>query len=311
MASVLLTGGAGYLGSVITEYLLGHGHEVTVLDNLCYGQNPLLHLVHDKHFDFIKSDARDTRLLSRILPKFDFILPLAGIVGAPAAEKNPELAKSVNYGAIAKLLSLRERRQKIIFPNTNSGYGVKRQGEICTEKSRLAPISLYGRTKVQAERLLISQQNTISLRLATVFGVSPRMRLDLLVNNFTYRALKDRYLVIFEKQFKRNYIHIRDVARCFLHCISNFETMKDEVYNVGLDDANLSKEELALLIREHVPDLKLVFSDVGKDIDKRNYIVSNKKIGRTGFHCKYSLDDGIRELVKAYEFLRIDEFVNA
>jgi nucleoside-diphosphate-sugar epimerase len=310
VSRILITGGAGYLGSVATEYLLGKGHQVTVLDNLLYRQNSLLHLAYQKDFDFINGDARDRELLSKLVGKYDFIIPLAAIVGAPASDRNPELATSTNYGAIVTLLSLVSSRQRIVFPTTNSGYGIKGGGEVCTEESPLTPISLYGRTKVDAEKVLMSSKNAISLRLATVFGVSPRMRLDLLVNAFTYRAARDGFLVLFEKHFKRNYIHIRDVARCFDFCIQNFDRMGDQVYNVGLSDANLSKEELALRIKKFVPDLRIISSEVGKDPDQRNYVVSNAKIEKAGFGCAFSLDDGIQELIKGYKILQDLPYAN-
>lgn len=301
--NILVTGGAGYIGSVLCEYLLEARHNVTVLDNLMYGQSPLLHLAHHRDFSFITGDVRDQSLLKRLLPNFDAIIPLAAVVGAPACEKNPELAWSVNFEAIKNLNALRTAEQKVVFPTTNSGYGIKGASEICTEESPLTPISVYGRTKVEAEKVLLSAPNVISLRLATVFGASPRMRLDLLVNDFVFRAVKDGYLIIFEKAFRRNYIHIRDVARCVLHCLDDFSSMRGQVYNCGLDSANLSKEDLALAIKKHIPHLSILFSDVAADPDKRNYTVSSAKLYKTGFSCEYSLDDGIRELITAYALL--------
>ncbi|KHO46270.1 MAG: NAD-dependent epimerase/dehydratase [archaeon GW2011_AR3] len=302
-ANVLITGGFGYLGSIITEYLISKGYRVTVLDNLYYKQKPMLHLCHSPNFDFIIGDVRNEKLMAEILPKFDYIIPLAAMVGAPVCNKSPEDAKSINYGAIRMLLKLRARHQRIIFPTTNSGYGTKSGETFCTEETPLEPISLYGQTKVDAEKILLEAGNAITLRLATVFGVSPRMRTDLLVNDFVYKAVRDGYIVIFEKHFKRNYIHIRDVARCFEHCMLNFEKMKDNAYNVGLQEANLSKEELALKIKGHMPKFFIHFSEIGQDPDKRNYIVSNDKIMGTGFKCIYDLDFGIKELIKAYKLL--------
>jgi nucleoside-diphosphate-sugar epimerase len=301
---ILITGGLGYIGSVLTEHLILKGHDITVLDNLYYKQWPMLHLCHNENFHFIYGDVRDEKLMTKILPGFDFILPLAALVGAPVCDKNPEDAKSINFGAIQLLAKLRNKDQKIIYPTTNSGYGTKSNTSFCTEKTPLEPISLYGSTKVDAERLLLDSGNAITLRLATVFGVSPRMRTDLLVNDFTYKAVRDGYIIIFEKHFKRNFIHIRDVARCFEHCIQNFDKMKDNAYNVGLQEANLSKEELALKIQEHIPKFFIHFSEIGKDPDKRNYIVSNEKIMKTGFKCEHNLDFGIKELIKAYNLLR-------
>ena len=308
--SVLITGGAGYIGSVLCNRLLAHGYEVTVLDNLMYRQNSLLHLSYYKNFDFIKGDARNRELMKGALSGKDFIIPLAAIVGAPACDKNPALASETNFGAIRTIVELKEEHQKIVFPNTNSGYGTKDGKQFCTEESPLQPISLYGRLKVEAEGVLLSTPNSIILRLATVFGVSPRMRLDLLVNDFTYRAVRDGYLVLFEKDFKRNYIHIQDIAKCFEFCMTNFEKMRGQVYNVGRDDANCSKEELALKIKNHVPSLKVISSEIGKDPDKRNYIVSNEKISKAGFKCDYSLDDGIVELIKGFRILYDTQYSN-
>jgi nucleoside-diphosphate-sugar epimerase len=308
---ILITGGAGYLGCVITEHLLALGHDVTVLDNLMYNQPSLLHLNHMPNFKFLCGDCRDEELMKEICPGFDFIIPLAAIVGAPACDRNQQAAISTNLDAVLMLDKIRERTQKIIYPTTNSGYGTKDGSKACTEETPLEPISLYGKTKVKAERALLASGNAITLRLATVFGISPRMRLDLLVNDFTHRAVKDRYIVIFEKDFKRNYIHIMDVARCFAHCTDNFDKMKNNAYNVGLDKANLSKEELALKIKEYVPDFYIHFAEIGSDPDKRNYIVSNEKLMKTGFRCKFSLDYGIQELIKAFAMLPENTFRNA
>ncbi len=313
---ILITGGAGYLGSVLTEHLVNLGYDVAVLDNLMYNQNSLLHLFHNKNFRFINGDVRDTELLKKIVPNFDFILPLAAIVGANASERDKELTKSVNYEAIASINKIRDqKRQKIIFPTTNSGYGTKSSDIYCTEETPLEPISIYGTTKVEAERELLKSNNTITLRLATCFGFSLRMRIDLLVNNFVYKAIKDGYIVLFEKNFKRDFLHVRDAARCFVHCIENFESMKNEPYNVGLEDANLSKEELSLKIKDILKstaqkDLYIHASEIGKDPDKRNYIISNKKIMSAGFKCRYSLEDGIEELIKGYEQLFDKHYTN-
>ena len=307
---MFITGGAGYIGSVLAERLLQHGHEVTVLDNLMYNQNSILYLAHYKKFEFMKGDARDKKLVTNVIKGKDFVIPLAAIVGAPACDKNPELATTTNLRAIQELLALVSTDQKIIFPNTNSGYGTKDNSQYCTEESPLEPVSLYGRLKVDAEKSILSRDNSIVLRLATVFGVSPRMRLDLLVNDFTYRAVRDGYIVLFEKDFKRNYIHIRDIAKCFEFCMTNFQSMRGEIYNVGRDDANCSKEELALRIKKYVPSLKIVISEVGRDPDRRNYIVSNDKINKTGFQCDYSLDDGIQELIKGYKILYDSAYTN-
>ena len=240
----------------------------------------------------------------------DFILPLACLTGAPACDRDPVSARNINLEAIKMLLKLRDKKQKIIFPTTNSGYGVGQEGIYCDENTPLNPISLYGRLKVEAEKAILEAGNAITLRLATVFGISPRMRLDLLVNDFVYRAVNDRFVVLFESHFKRNYIHIRDVARAFIHCLSKFEQMKDEPYNVGLDDANLSKLELCQEIKKQIPNLAIIESKVGEDPDKRNYIVSNAKLLKTGFRPKYSLQDGIAELIKGYQIIKRNQFSN-
>ncbi len=307
---VLVTGGAGYLGSVLVEYLLEAGYEVTVVDNLMYNTNSLFHLCHHKKFRFVYGDVRNKELMKKLVKDQEFIIPLAAIVGAPACDKNPDVTEAVNFQAIKDIIEMRSSGQKIIYPTTNSGYGTK-SGEIeCTEESPLEPISLYGTTKVRAERLLLESGDAITLRLATLFGFSLRMRLDLLVNDFTYKAFKDRYLVLFEKKFKRNFLHVRDAARCFLHCMEHFDTMKNEAYNVGHPDENLSKEELALRIKRFVPDLFITESEFNKDPDKRDYVISNEKILKTGFTFAFPLDDGIVELLKGYQILRDNQFKN-
>ncbi len=307
---ILITGGAGYLGSVLCEHLLAAGHRVTVLDNLMYGQEPLFHLCSHSHLAFVRGDARDEKVLKRLLGDVDVVIPLAAVVGAPACDRDPWLAQAVNLDAIRLLLKLRSPRQRIVYPVTNSGYGTKSGETFCTEDSPLEPISLYGQTKVEAEAALLAAPGTITLRLATVFGMSPRMRLDLLVNHFTYAAVTDRYLVLFEKDFKRNFVHIRDVADCFVHAITNFDQMQGKAYNVGLDAANMSKEELAIKIQQHVPELVLHCSEIGKDPDKRNYIVSNQRLREAGFEAQRSLDDGIVELLKGYTMMARGRFFN-
>ncbi len=301
---VLVTGGAGYIGSVLCENLLAAGYAVTVVDTLLFGQESLFHLCHHADFTFHRGDARDESLLAPLVAKADVILPLAALVGAPACTRDPHLAESLNLGAIQMLLKLRSPQQLIVYPVTNSGYGTKSGAVFCTEETPLEPISLYGQTKVDAEAALLASTNTVTLRLATVFGMSPRMRLDLLVNHFTYAAVTDGFLVIFEKDFKRNYIHIRDVAGAFLHSIANSAKMAGKPYNVGLDAANLSKGELALKIKEHAPKFYLHFAEVGSDPDKRNYIVSNQRLREAGFEARRSLDDGIRELIQGYKMFQ-------
>jgi nucleoside-diphosphate-sugar epimerase len=300
---VLVSGGAGYLGSVLCEHLLQAGYRVTVLDNLMYGQLSLFHLLANPKLNFVRGDARDETLVRRLLADVDVIIPLAAIVGAPACDRDPWLARAVNLDAVVMLNRLRSPRQLVIYPTTNSGYGVKSGETYCTEDTPLEPVTLYGRTKVDAETFLLQSPQTITLRLATVFGLSPRMRIDLLVNHFVYSAVTDGYLVIFEKDFKRNYIHIRDVADCFVHSIEQSERMVGRPYNVGLDAANLSKEELALKVKDHVHNFYIHFSETGSDPDKRNYIVSNQRLREAGFEAHRSLDEGIQELVKGYRML--------
>ncbi|MDO8509327.1 MAG: NAD-dependent epimerase/dehydratase [Nanoarchaeota archaeon] len=303
---VLITGGAGFLGSVITGHLLEKGFEVTVLDNLMYGQKSLFQYASNDNFNFIYGDARNKQLLERVVPKFDVIIPLAAIVGMPACDLKPLEAVSTNRDAVFLINEVRRADQKLIYPNTNSGYGTKSGDVFCTEETPLDPISLYGTTKCEAEKYLLEQSRikpAITLRLATVFGLSPRMRTDLLVNDFVYKAMQDGYIIIYEKDFKRNFIHIKDVARAFEHCIINFDTMKGNAYNVGLDDANLSKAELAEKVKGYIPKFETVYMEFGKDPDKRNYIVSNKKIMATGFNPIYSIDYGIKELMKGYSIL--------
>ncbi|WP_136514969.1 NAD-dependent epimerase/dehydratase family protein [Geomonas edaphica] len=300
--NVLVTGAAGYLGSIICEHLLDADYRVTALDSLIYGEQNLNHLCANPDFDFIRGDARSKDVLKPLVKNADVIIPLAAIVGAPACDRDPSLATSTNRDAVSLLLELRGKEQFIVYPTTNSGYGTKTGDVFCTEESSLDPISLYGRTKVEAEELVLSAGNSITLRLATVFGMSPRPRLDLLVNHFTYTAFFDGYIVIFEKDFKRNYIHIRDVADCFIHCMRNSDKMTGP-YNVGLDAANLSKEELALKIKEYLPQFYIHFSEVGSDPDKRNYVVSSQRLREAGFEAKRSLDDGITELIKGFRLI--------
>ena len=299
---VLVTGGLGYLGSILCEHLLAADYHVTALDNLLYGsgQQGLYHLCANSDFHFIRGDVRDPEVMKQALKNADVVIHLAAIVGAAACDRDPHMATSVNLDAVRLLDRLRSPKQLVVFPNTNSGYGITSAETLCTEDSPQKPISLYGRTKVEAEKILLEQHDTIALRLATVFGMSPRMRLDLLVNHFVYAACKESYLVIFEKDFKRNFVHIRDVAGCMIHCLANREHMSGRPYNVGLDTANLSKADLALKIKKHVPNLYIHFAAIGQDPDKRNYIVSSERLRAAGFEARRSLDDGIRELIKGY-----------
>ena len=280
---VLITGGAGYLGSILCEHLLNNDCQVTVLDTLEYGQHSLFHLCARPRFDFVFGDARNEQVLAPLVESADVVIPLAAVVGAGACDRDPLRATSVNVDAIRLLARLRSPRQLIVYPNTNSGYGTKSGASYCTEETPLEPISLYGITKCQSELELLQLPNVITLRLATVFGTSPRPRLDLLVNHFVYAAVTDGYLVLFEKDFKRNYIHIRDVAECFIHCIQHSARMVGRAYNAGLDDANLSKIELAEKVKKFVPKLYIQEAAIGSDPDKRNYIVSNARLRRSGF----------------------------
>lgn len=307
---LLVTGGAGYIGSVLAPRLLEQGHEVTVIDSFIYGQASLLDCCHNKKLTVIRGDARDSALISKALKKADVIFPLACITGAPACDRDAVSAKTVNYDAVKMLSEKCSKGQIVIFPTTNSGYGIGQEGIHCTEETPLNPVSLYGRLKVDAEKAVLDSGNSVTLRLATAFGISPRMRLDLLVNDFTYRAVNDRFVVLFEAHFKRNYIHIRDIVKAFIHCIDNFEKMKNQAYNVGLSDANLSKFELCREIKKQLPGFYFVEAEVGEDPDKRNYIVSNKKIEKTGFKPDVSLQEGISELIKGYQILRRNQFSN-
>jgi nucleoside-diphosphate-sugar epimerase len=305
-----VTGGAGYLGSILIPELLKAGHKVSVLDAFIFGQTSLLECCANENFEVIKGDARDEGILKAILPKFDILIPLAALVGAPLCSRDAIGTVTVNRDAIQTMTKLASKEQRIIYPTTNSGYGVGEEGVYCTEKTPLRPISTYGKTKVEAEDIVLERGNAITFRLATVFGMAPRMRLDLLVNDFTYRAVNDKFIVVFEGHFKRNYVHIRDVARAFMHAIDNFDTMKNEPYNVGLSDANLSKLELCAKIKEHVPDFTIMEAPIGKDPDQRNYIISNDKIEATGFKPIHSLDMGIKELIKGYKIITNSKYSN-
>lgn len=310
MIKILITGSAGYLGSVICEHLLGADYHLIAVDNLMYRQHSLFHLCANSHFEFVFGDGRDEALMRRLVKQADVLIPLAAIVGAPACDRDPRLAKSVNLEAIQLLNRIRSPRQLVVYPTTNSGYGTRSGDTYCTEETPLDPISLYGQTKMQAEMELLASPNVVTLRLATVFGMSLRMRLDLLVNHFVYAAVTDGYIVIFEKDFKRNYVHIRDAADCFVHCIEHSDRMVGRPYNVGLEEANLSKAELALKIKEHIPNFYIHFSEIGIDPDKRNYIVSNQRLREAGFEAKRSLDEGIEELIKGYRMMGRGFFKN-
>ncbi|OGQ35665.1 MAG: hypothetical protein A3F16_00530 [Deltaproteobacteria bacterium RIFCSPHIGHO2_12_FULL_43_9] len=307
---ILVTGAAGYIGSVLVPTLLQNGYKVVALDNFMYGQTSLLDCAYNRNLRIYRKDARDEEAIGSLLKDVDVIFPLACLTGAPLCDKDPVAATSTNLDAVKLILKLKSREQRVIFPTTNSGYGVGEAGVFCDENSPLKPISLYGRLKVDAEKAVLDSGNAITFRLATVFGTSPRMRLDLLVNDFTYRAVYDRFVVLFESHFKRNYVHVRDVVKAFLHGLNNFEKLRGEPYNLGLSDCNISKRELCEAIKKHVPSFYFVEAEIGEDPDKRNYVVSNKKIESTGFIPDYSLDDGIRELVNGYQIIKRNQYAN-
>ena len=308
--SVLVTGAAGYIGSILIPMLLEAGYHVTALDTFPEGNTVLSAACAYEGFTPIRGDARDEGLMRRLVAKADVIIPLAAIVGAPACALDPTGAETINRDAVKLIVGLMSRSQEIVYPTTNSGYGVGEEGKYCTEDSPLNPISVYGVTKVEAERAILDSGNGVSLRLATVFGMSPRMRIDLLVNDFTYRAVTDGAVLVFQGDFKRNYIHIRDVAKAFLHAIDNYETMNNEAFNVGLTAANLSKLELCAKIKEYVPRFTYVEAPIGEDPDKRNYIVSNAKLEATGWAPDWSLERGIRELIRGYAMIRNSRYGN-
>lgn len=320
MIKVLISGGAGYLGSILTERLLSsHYREtrffcqdvnITVIDNFMYHQyNSLLHLCSNNKFNVIKGDVRDERLLKDEIKKYDVIIPLAAIVGMPSCKNNPKLANETNYESIKNILELKSDNQLLLYPNTNSGYG-QGDGAVFTEESELNPISVYGVTKVKSEKIIKDNNNTVVFRLATIFGVSPKMRLDLLVNDFAYRAWWDGFITLFESHFKRNYVYISDVADLFIWSINNWEKVKNEVFNFGLSNANLNKEELCLKIKEYIPSFNIVKVEGKKDPDQRNYIVLNDKIEQRGFAATTSIDTGIKELLRCFSFLQPQIYSN-
>jgi nucleoside-diphosphate-sugar epimerase len=299
---ILITGGAGYLGSAITRKLI-EKHEVIVYDNLMYNQTSLVDLSHHPNFTFHYGDVREWSKLKYIVEQCDVIIPLAALVGFPSCEKDKELATSINLTQIQNIVDVLTDDQKILFPNTNSGYGTRtNKGEV-DETDELTPISHYGVTKCDAENYILENSNGIIFRLATVFGSSSRMRLDLLVNEFVYKLLTDKYITIFEKTFVRNFIHIQDVANVFDYMIDNYDKHKGEVFNVGLSDTNINKQQLVERIQKYIPNISVTYSDYYEDPDKRDYIVSNKKIESTGWKPEFTLDDGIKELIQAYQMI--------
>lgn len=308
--NILVTGGAGYIGSVLVPALLKAGHAVTVLDNFMFQQATLADCCGFDKFDVVRADCRDEATVSKLLAKADVVIPLAALVGAPLCKTDPLGTQTINQDAVEMICRLASSSQRILMPVTNSGYGIGEKDKSCTEDSPLRPISLYGVTKVNAEKAVLARENSLTFRLATVFGMSPRMRTDLLVNDFVYRAIHDRAVVVFEGHFKRNYIHIQDVTRVFLYALENFSQMRGKAYNVGLDDANLSKLELCAVIQKHVPGFVYMEAPIGEDPDKRDYIVSNARLASTGFRTEWDLDRGIRELKKGYTILRNTRFAN-
>lgn len=308
--NILVTGGAGYLGSTMVPDLLQLGHKVTVLDSFMYKQSSLNHMCHHPNFSVVRGDIRIESVMAPLIKKADIVIPLAALVGAPMCSQDPVGATTVNHDAIVLMLKLLSKQQMVLMPTTNSAYGTGDKNNFCTEESPLNPISLYAKEKVGIEKELMQRGNAISFRLATVFGMSPRMRIDLLVNDFTYRAVHDRFVVLFESSFKRNYVHVRDVSRVFQHAIEHFDKMKGQIYNVGLSDANVSKRELCEHIQKQVPDFVFLDAPVGKDPDQRNYIVSNAKIEATDFKPMFSLDAGISDLIKGYTMIKNTRYGN-
>lgn len=308
--NILVTGGAGYLGSTMVPDLLALGHKVTVLDNFMYQQASLNHVCHNPNFEVVKGDIRIEDTLIPLLKKADIVIPLAAYVGAPICNQDPVGAQTVNHDAILMMLKHLSKEQIVLMPTTNSAYGTGDENNFCTEESPLRPISKYAIDKVAIEKELMEHPNAISFRLATVFGMSPRMRIDLLVNDFAYRAVNDRFIVLFEGHFKRNYVHVRDVSRAFQHGIENFENMKGEIYNVGLSEANVSKYELCEHIQKLIPSFVFLEAPVGKDPDQRNYIVSNAKIETTGYRTSVTLNQGLAELIKGYTMIKNSRYGN-
>ena len=306
--NILITGGAGYIGSELTDYLI-HDHKVTVLDNLMYDCTSLLRYAQHKNFKFVKGDVRDTKVLKYLISKNDVILPLAALVGFPLCDDHPRDAREINFEANRYIAENKSKDQRVIYPCTNSGYGTSKDGSICTEESPLNPVSLYGRTKVMAERVYQDADNCVTFRLATVFGPSSRMRADLLVNNFVWRAIKDRLLVLYECEFMRNYVHIGDICRAFMYVLDEWRQCKDQTYNIGNDALNMNKLQLAQKIQEHIP-LEIIKAEFTSDPDVRDYIVSSEKFYSKGFKCKYDLDIGVEQLIKTYAIIDSPWFAN-
>jgi len=302
MKKILITGGAGYLGSVLTELLLSKGYKVTVLDNLMYKQTSVAPFTYHKNFRFILGDVRDENTLNPLVASHDVIIPLAAIVGMPACKAQPQATIDINYKQVQNIVDWSVKDQMILIPNTNSQYGSST--EIITEESSFNPLSLYAETKYDAEKAVLDSGNGIAMRLATVFGMSYRMRMDLLVQDFVYKAVTDGTLVLFESHFVRNYIHVRDIANTFLFMIENYDKCNNNAFNVGLTEANCTKLELAKTIQKYIPDLVIVENDFKQDFDQRNYIVSNAKLESKGWKPEFSLEDGIQELIAGYKLIK-------
>ena len=298
---ILVLGGAGYIGSMLVTQLVNLGNKITVVDKLKYEKNSLNHLFFEENFKLINKDIRDFRFVKKLLPLNEFIIPLAALVGAPLCEKNKKEALETNYLFIKKMMNNLSKKNKVIYLTTNSGYGIGEKNKFCDEKSPLNPISLYGRTKCDAENEVVKNKNTISFRLATVFGASYRMRSDLLVNNFVQRAVNKNKIEIFEPKYRRNFIHIKDVVNGIIYSINNFEKLKSNIYNLGLSSANITKIDLAKRIKKQIKTLKIKVIKNKSDPDKRDYFVSNKKIEKKGFRAKITLDKGIRELIQVFK----------
>jgi len=304
MKKILITGGAGYLGSMISTGLVNKGYKVTVIDKLIYSKTSLLHLLSHKNFLFVEGDVTDEKIMKKYIKNQDIIIPLAALVGAPLCQKKPKIAVELNVNAIKYLCRISKSNQKIIYMTTNSGYGVGEKNKFCDENSTLRPISLYGKTKNEAEKIVKKRGNYVAFRLATVFGFSYRMRTDLLVNFMVLTALTKKKIEIFEPNFRRNFVHISDVSNAIIHTIQNFEKMKNNVYNLGLSNANITKINLLKKIKKHIPELKIIINRKKKDPDKRDYFVSNRKIEKKGFKAKFSLDDGIEELINVFKYIK-------